>query len=133
MRFFFQAEMKWKEIYNSEEVMKIMYNGWERWITTTGKNIHVGDTTTRTFHAIMAMWYDETPKKKKSDDSEENDYNFGEGGHLSDRARSRHSLAWRRGGLKDDTMGGGGKKDDSDDEEEEDSNSKRTKLPHCLR
>jgi hypothetical protein len=31
------VEVKWKEIYNSEEDMKIMYNGWERWITTTGR------------------------------------------------------------------------------------------------
>ena len=53
--------MKWKEIYNSEEEMKIMYNGWERWITTTGMKIKVGDGTTRTFHAVMAMWYNETP------------------------------------------------------------------------
>ncbi len=74
--------------------MKIMYNGWERWITTTEKNINVGDTTPRTFHAIMAMWYDKTPKYQKSDKSED-DYNFGEGEYLSERARSRHGLAWR--------------------------------------
>ena len=51
---FFRAKVKWKEIYNSEEEMKIMYNGWERGITTTGKKIKVGDGTTRTFHAVMA-------------------------------------------------------------------------------
>ncbi len=56
-------------IYNSEEEMKIMYNGWERWITTTGMKI--------TFHAVMATWYDEeTPKYKMSDESED-DKNIG--------------------------------------------------------
>ncbi len=36
IRFFFRVEAKWKEIYISEEEMKIMYNGWGIWITTTG-------------------------------------------------------------------------------------------------
>ncbi len=27
-------ELKWKEIYNSEDDMKNIYNGWEKWITT---------------------------------------------------------------------------------------------------
>ena len=59
--------------------MKIMYNGWERWITTMGKKIKVGDGTTRTLYAVMATWYDETPKTKKSNQSED-DKNFGEDG-----------------------------------------------------
>ncbi len=86
MNFFFRAEAKWKEIYNSEEEMKLMYNGWERWITTTGKKIKVGDGTTRTFHAVMATSYNETPKNKKSEESED-DENFGEDGYSSERAR----------------------------------------------
>ncbi len=60
-------EAQWKEIYISEEEMKKMYYGWERWITTTGKTIKVGDGTTRTFHAVMTMWYDQTPKNKKQE------------------------------------------------------------------
>jgi hypothetical protein len=124
---FSSGRKKWKEIYNSEEDKKILYNGWERWKTTTGKNINIGDVTTRTFHVIMATWYDETPKNQNSDKSED-DYNFGEGGYLSKRARSRHSLAWQRGALKDDTMGGE-RKDDSYEEEEEDSVSEEYKAP----
>ena len=73
---------------------QIMYNGWERWITTTGMKIQVGDGTTRTFHTVMATWYDETPKNKMSNESED-DENFGEDGYLSERACSRHSLAWQ--------------------------------------
>ena len=74
--------------------MKILYNGWERWITTMGKNIKVGDGMTRTFHAVMATWYNETPKNQKSGKSED-DENFGEGGYSSERACSKHSLAWQ--------------------------------------
>ncbi len=51
-----------------------------------GKKIKVGDGTTRTFHAVMATWYDETPKNKKSEESED-DENFGEDGYSSERAR----------------------------------------------
>ncbi len=72
--------------------MKIMYNGWERWITTMGKNRKIGYGTMRTLHAVMATWYNETPKNKKSDDTED-DKNFGEDGYLSERECSKHSLA----------------------------------------
>ena len=92
---FFRVKVKWKEIYNSEEEMKIMYNGWERWITTMGKKIKVGDGTTRTFHAVMAMWYNETPNNKKNNKSEDGK-NLGEDGYSSYyRACSRYSLAWQ--------------------------------------
>ena len=43
--------------------MKIMYNGWERQITTMGKNKKVGDGSTKTFHAVMATWYNKTSKE----------------------------------------------------------------------
>jgi hypothetical protein len=106
IRYFLKAEVKWKEIYNSEDNMKITYNGWEKWITTTGKRITVGDGTTKTFHAVMATWYEETPQSKKRNESEDEE-GFGlEGGYSLERGCSRHSLAWRKGTLRDKTMGG---------------------------
>jgi hypothetical protein len=50
-----------------------------------GKNIKVGDGTTRTFHEDMAMRYNETPKNKKSDESED-EIIFGEDGYSLERA-----------------------------------------------
>jgi hypothetical protein len=110
---FFRVEAKWKEIYNSKEEMRIMYNGWERWITTMGKKIKVGDETTRTFHAVMATWYDETPNNDKKSNESEDYKNFGEDGYLSERACSRQCLAWQQGALRDEAMGVG-RKDESD-------------------
>ena len=87
--------------------------------------IKVGDGTTRTFHAVMATWYnEETPKNKKSNESED-DENFGEDGYSSERARSRYSLAWQRGALRDEAMGGG-RKDESDEEDDNDSVIKKS-------
>ena len=48
MRYFWNAEVKWKEINNRECNMKIIYNGWEKWITTKGKEMKVGDGTKKT-------------------------------------------------------------------------------------
>ena len=36
------AEAKWREIYNDEEQMKVIYNKWEVWIDTKGKEIKIG-------------------------------------------------------------------------------------------
>ena len=130
---FFRAEAKWKEICNSDEEMKIMYNGWERWITTTGKKIKVGDGTTRTFYAVMAMWYNETPNNEKSNEIEV-DENFREDAYLSKRACSRYSLAWQQGAIRVEAMGGGRK--DESQEEEEDKRQRQhyqKKHHHCLR
>jgi len=41
------------KIYDSEEDMKILYNGWEEWIVSKGKEIAVGDGSKKTFHFIM--------------------------------------------------------------------------------
>jgi hypothetical protein len=35
MKYFHRAEIKWKQIYDSKKDMRVLYNGWERWITTT--------------------------------------------------------------------------------------------------
>ncbi len=116
MRYFLKAEVEWKEIFNSEDDMKIIYNRWEKWITTTGKRITVGDGKMKTFHAVMATWYEETPQSKKRNESEDEE-GFGlEGWYSLERGRSRHSLAWRKGILRDKTLGGG-EQGDSDSEQ----------------
>ena len=37
MRYFKSAEVKWEEIYDSDDNMKILFNKWEKWITSKGK------------------------------------------------------------------------------------------------
>ncbi len=36
MKYFHRAEQKWKEVYDNKKDMRMLYNGWERWITTMG-------------------------------------------------------------------------------------------------
>jgi hypothetical protein len=108
--------------------MKVLYNGWEEWIVSKGKEIRVGDGSRKTFHYVMDSWYDkETPEaKEKIDESEDVDTFGNDGGYSSDRARSRHSGTWKTGQLRDQTMKGGkrgenqnGSDESSGNEEEE--------------
>jgi len=69
----------------------------------------------------MATWYEETPQSKKRNESEDKE-GFGlEGGYSLERGRSRHSLAWRKGTLRDKTMGGE-EQGDSDSEQYKECN-----------
>ena len=123
-RYFKSAKVKWEEIYDSEDNMKIMYNKWEEWITSRGKEMTVGDRTKKTFHYVMATWYDEeTPESKKTNHDSEDEEGFEVGGgYSSDRGCSRHSIAWQRGKLRDVKMKGGEKTEDSESEEDNDDN-----------
>ena len=56
MRYFKKAEKTWTQIYDSEEDMKVLYNGWEEWIVSKRKEIAVGDGSKKTFHYIMSSW-----------------------------------------------------------------------------
>ena len=87
MRYFWNAEEKWREIYDSEDDMKILYNRWDEWITSKGKEIKVVGGMRKTFHYVMATWYDEeTPESKETNDESEDKDGFGiGGGYSSDR------------------------------------------------
>jgi hypothetical protein len=36
--------------------MTVLYNGWERWNTTTGSDMRIGDGSKKTFKTVMGMW-----------------------------------------------------------------------------
>jgi hypothetical protein len=36
--------------------MTVLYNGWERWITTMGADIKIGDGSKKTFKTVMGTW-----------------------------------------------------------------------------
>ncbi len=129
MRYFKSVEVKWEEIYDSEDNKKILYNKWEEWITSKGKEMTVGDGTKKTFHYVMATWFDEeTPESKKTNHDSEDEESFGVGGgYSSDRGRSRHSIAWQSCKLRDVNMKGGEMTEDS--ESEEDGNNNDCKRP----
>jgi hypothetical protein len=73
-RYFAGAEAKWREIYNNEEQMKVIYNKWEMWIDTKGKEIKIGDGSHKTFKSVMGTWYvTAVVAEHKSDGEEEGD------------------------------------------------------------
>jgi hypothetical protein len=90
MRYFRSVEEEWKEIYDSEEDMKILYNRWEEWILSKEKEINVGDGIRKACHYIMETWYDkETLESKETNDESEDEDGFGiGGGYSSDKGRS---------------------------------------------
>jgi hypothetical protein len=38
--------------------MRVLYNGWERWITTTGADIKIQDGLKKTFQTVMGSWHE---------------------------------------------------------------------------
>jgi len=118
MRYFRDAEREWKEIYDRKEDMKVLYNGWEKWISVKGKELKVGDGSKKTFHHVMGSWSNEkTPESENKNDESEEEDSGDEGGYSSDRARSRHSVAWATGEIRDTKAPGGGREESSDDDE----------------
>jgi hypothetical protein len=108
-QFFASALKTWKEIYNSKDSMKIVYNKWERWITTKGKEIKIGEGK-KTFHSVMGTWNNKrVASLKKANDTDDGEGEEVEGGYNSDTGRSRESLGWRMGLLREEK--------DADDEE----------------
>ena len=82
MQFFCKAEKTWKEIYNSKEKMKVIYNKWERWITTKGKEIKIGEGN-KTFHSVMGTWYDTSAASLKTTNDTDDEEGGGVGGGVS--------------------------------------------------
>ena len=123
-KYFAGAEAKWREIYNNEEQMKVIYNRWEVWIETKGKEINIGDGSRKTFTYVMGTWYVMAVETiNESDDEEE-----GDSGYALDRGRGRESLGWAKGALREmkvvEEIGKGTDSDDVSNESNE-SNKKR--------
>ncbi len=46
--------------------MRILYRGFKDWLNDVGKQIKVGDNSSRTYHLVMAMWRAEEMKDNKT-------------------------------------------------------------------
>ena len=113
------------EIYNDEEQMKVMYNKWEVWMETKGKEIKIGDGSRKTFMSVMGTWYvTAVATAHESGIEEEGDIGYG-----SDRGRGRVSLGWAKGALREmrviEEVGKGPESDESSDDESNESDKKR--------
>ncbi len=65
---------KWNQVYDNTKGMRVLYNGWERWITTTGADTKIRDGSKKTFQTVMGSWCEDssqtTKMGKKQDDEE---------------------------------------------------------------
>jgi hypothetical protein len=78
--------------------MRVLYNGWERWITTLGADIKIGDGSKKTFQTVMGSWCKDSSQTLKMGEKQDDEETWGlEGGYLSDWGLSRYSLDYHSG------------------------------------
>jgi hypothetical protein len=97
VKFFKWAEKKWKETYKNENMLRILYRGFKDWLNDVGKQIKVGDNSSRTCHSGMVMWRAEemednktkkggkaVPSNNSDESTNESDDNNDNKGYMSD-------------------------------------------------
>jgi hypothetical protein len=127
MKYFYRAETKWRQINDGKKDMTILYNGWERWITTTGSDTKIGDVSKKTFKTVMGTWYEDSSHylKMGEEQDDEESWGFG-GGYSSDRGHSRHSLDWQSGKLRENLSA---ESEGEDEREGDDSDGENERNP----
>ena len=111
---FSSSKKKWKQVYDNKMDMRVLYNGWERWITATGADIKSGDGSKKTFQTVMGSWREYSSQTSKMGEKQDDEEMRGlEGGYSSDRGLSRHSLDYHSGKLGENLS------DESEGEQEE--------------
>jgi hypothetical protein len=107
--------------------MRVLYNGWEKWITTTGSDIKIGDGSKKTFKTVMGTWREGSSQTLKIGEKQDDEEIWGlEGGYSSDRGHSRHSLDYHSGKLGENLSV---ESEGEDEEEGEDSDGENERSP----
>jgi hypothetical protein len=65
MKYFHRVGKTWRQVYDSKKDMRVLYNGWERWIATTGSDIKIGDGLKKTFKTVMGTWCEDSSQTLK--------------------------------------------------------------------
>jgi hypothetical protein len=61
----------WKQVYDKKKDMRMLYNGWERWITTTGADIKIGHGLKKTFQTFMGSWREDSSQTLKMEEKQD--------------------------------------------------------------
>jgi hypothetical protein len=94
--------------------MRVLYNVWERWITTMGADIKIGDGLKKAFQTAMGSWREDISQTSKMGEKQDDEETWGlEGGYSLDRGISRHSIDFHKGKLGENSS------DESEGEQEE--------------
>jgi hypothetical protein len=130
MKYFHRVETKWRQVYDSKKDMRVLYNGWERWITTTGSDIKIGDGSKKTFKTAMGTWHEDSSQTLRMEEEQDDEETWGlEGGYSSDRGRSRQSLDYHSGKLGENSSA---ESEGEQEEEGEDSDGENEKSPRLF-
>ncbi len=66
--------------------MRVLYNGWERWITTMGADIKIEDGLKETFQTVIGSWREDISQTSKMGEKQDDEETWGlEGEYSSDR------------------------------------------------
>jgi hypothetical protein len=107
--------------------MRVLYNGWERWITTKGADIKIGDGPKKAFQTVMGSWHEDSSQTLKMGEKQDDEETWGlECGYSSDRGLSRHSLDYHSGKLGENLSD---KSEGEQEEEGEDSDGENERSP----
>jgi hypothetical protein len=90
---FSSSRKRWRQVYDNKKDMRVLTNGGERWISTTGADIKIGDGLKKTFQTVMGSWREDITKTTKMGENQDDEESWGlEGGYSLDRGISRHSI-----------------------------------------
>ena len=67
------SRKKWKQVYDNKKNMRVLYNGWERWITTTGSDIKIVDGSKKTFKTVMGTWREDNSQTLKMGEEQDDE------------------------------------------------------------
>ncbi len=59
------SRKQWKQVYDNKKDMRVLYNGRERWITTMGADMKIGDGLKKTFQTVMGSWHEDISQTLK--------------------------------------------------------------------
>jgi hypothetical protein len=121
---------KWRQVYDNKKDMRVLYNGWERWITTTEADIKIGDGSKKTFQTVMGSWCEDFSQNLKMGEKQDDEESWGlEGGYSSDRGLSRHSVDFHRDKLRENLSD---KSEGEQEEKREDSDEENERSPPLI-
>jgi hypothetical protein len=81
--------------------MRVLYNVYKRWITTTGADMKIGNGSKKTFQKVMESWCEDISQTSKMGETQDDEETWGlEGGYSLDRGISRHSIDFHKGKLR---------------------------------
>jgi hypothetical protein len=111
--------------------MRVLFNRWEKWITTTGSDIKIGDGSKKTFKTVMGTWRENSSQTSKMQEKQDDEETGGlEGGYSSNRGRSRHCLDYHIYKLRENSSA---ESEGGQEEEGKTLMGTMKEVHHCLR